>query len=46
MRLEHVAEGNEANVPDVCVHVLDRSEFCFVPGSLKVLYLRNIYFTV
>jgi hypothetical protein len=35
-------ERNEANVPDVCVHILDRSEFCFVPGSLKVLYLRNV----
>jgi len=33
---------NEVNVPDVCVHILDRSEFCFVPGSLKVLYLRNV----
>ena len=32
----------EANIPDVCVHILDRSELRFVPGSLKVLYLEML----
>ena len=35
-------ERNEVNVPDVCVHILNRSEFRFVPRGLKVLYLINV----
>jgi len=33
---------DKASVPDVCVHVLDRSEFRFASGSLKILYLNNV----
>ena len=37
-----MSEGKGANVPDMCVNILDCSKYRIFSGDLKVLLLRNV----